>query len=142
MDYENYDPSCPDQPVVDQCLPIWAKLPAFRSKPAFMWVEDVATKGLTITSTLTCAQLNDSAQSISLKLLVPLQRGDTVLIPCSPGLELVEIIFGCQRAGLLSVLVFPPDPSFGNENYHHVVRVLTQTQTQGCHCPPWLHLKR
>ncbi|GLT40105.1 hypothetical protein SLA2020_142620 [Shorea laevis] len=126
MDYENYDPSFPDQPVVDQYLPIWAKLPAFSSKQAFIWVEDDLTKDSA--STLTYEQLNNSVQSISSKLLVPLQRGDTVVILCSPGLELVEIIFGCQRAGLLSVLVFPPDPSFVNENLHHLVRVLSQTK--------------
>ncbi|GKV04862.1 hypothetical protein SLEP1_g16960 [Rubroshorea leprosula] len=102
MDYENYDPSFPDQPVVDQYLPIWAKLPAFSSKPAFIWVKGDSTKGSA--STLTYEQLNNSVQSISSKLLVPLQRGDTVVILCSPGLKLVEIIFGCQRAGLLSVL--------------------------------------
>ncbi|GLU04450.1 hypothetical protein SLE2022_215960 [Rubroshorea leprosula] len=126
MDYENYDPSFPDQPVVDQYLPIWAKLRAFSSKPAFIWVKGDSTKGSA--STLTYEQLNNSVQSISSKLLVPLQRGDTVVILCSPGLELVEIIFGCQRAGLLSVLVFSPDPSFVNENLHHLVRVLSQTK--------------
>ncbi|XP_022772720.1 uncharacterized protein LOC111315344 [Durio zibethinus] len=127
MNYENYDPSLPDLPVVDQYLPIWASLPAFRSKPAFIWPEDGSTN-VSNGSTLTYAQLNDSVQSISFQLLLSLQRGDTVIILCSPGLELVEIIFGCQRAGLLSVPIFPPDPSFGQENYHHLVRVLSQTK--------------
>ncbi|PSS31335.1 Acetyl-coenzyme A synthetase [Actinidia chinensis var. chinensis] len=36
----NYDPCFPDQPVVDQYLPIWASLPSFRSKPAFISAED------------------------------------------------------------------------------------------------------
>lgn len=92
MNQENYDPCFPDQPVVDLYLPLWANLPAFRSKPAFIWAEDGsnhATKGPTL---LTYAQLNDSVQSISSKLLIPLQRGDTVVILCSPGLELVEIM--------------------------------------------------
>ncbi|GJM89848.1 hypothetical protein PR202_ga06070 [Eleusine coracana subsp. coracana] len=34
---ENYDPWYPDQPVVDRYLPVWAKLPAFSSKSAFIW---------------------------------------------------------------------------------------------------------
>ncbi|XVF63843.1 hypothetical protein PTKIN_Ptkin09bG0119300 [Pterospermum kingtungense] len=127
MNYENYDPSFPDQPVVDQYLPIWARLPAFRSKPVFIWREDGSTN-VSKGSTLTYAQLNDSVQSISLQLLLSLQRGDTVVVLCSPGLELVEIIFGCQRASLLSVPIFPPDPSFAEENYHHLVRVLSQTK--------------
>ncbi|XVF36096.1 hypothetical protein REPUB_Repub19eG0029000 [Reevesia pubescens] len=127
MNHENYDPSFPDQPVVDQYLPIWASLPAFRCKPAFIWPEDGSTN-VSKGSTLTYAQLNDSVQSISIQLLLSLQRGDTIIILCSSGLELVEIIFGCQRAGLLSVPIFPPDPSFAKENYHHLVRVLSQTK--------------
>lgn len=125
MNQENYDPCFPDQPVVDLYLPLWANLPAFRSKPAFIWAEDGSNHA---TKTLTYAQLNDSVQSISSQLLIPLQRGDTVVILCSPGLELVEIIFGCQRAGLLSVPIFPPDPSFPKQNYLHLVRALSQTK--------------
>ncbi|WKA03366.1 hypothetical protein VitviT2T_021479 [Vitis vinifera] len=120
MNYENYDPYFPDQPVVDLYLPVWANLPAFRSKAAFIWAEDGAT--------LTYAQLNSSAQSISAKILHRLKRGDTVVILCSPGLELVEIIFGCQRAGLLSVPIFPPHPSFTKEDHYHLVRVLSRTK--------------
>lgn len=127
MNYENYDPSFPDQPVVDLYLPVWANLPSFRSKPAFIWAED-GSNGATKNSTITYAQLNESVHSISTQLLTQLQRGDTVVIICSPGLELVEIIFGCQRAGLLCIPVFPPDPSFTKENYHHLVRVLSQTK--------------
>ncbi|XVE56060.1 hypothetical protein DITRI_Ditri03aG0206500 [Diplodiscus trichospermus] len=127
MNYENYDPFFPDQPVVDQYLPIWASLPAFRSKPAFIWHDDGSTN-VSKGSTLTYGQLNGSAQSISSQLLLSLQRGDTVIILCSPGLELVEIIFGCQRAGVLSVPIIPPDPSFAEENYSHLVRVLSQTK--------------
>ncbi|OVA18736.1 AMP-dependent synthetase/ligase [Macleaya cordata] len=121
--YENYDPCYPDQPVVDLYLPIWANQPSFRSRPAFVWAEDGSTH-----STLTYAQLNSSAQSISSQLLIPLQRGDTVLILCSPGLQLVQILFGCQRAGLLSVPIFPPDLSLNKEHHHHLVRVLLQTK--------------
>ncbi|PPS14385.1 hypothetical protein GOBAR_AA06224 [Gossypium barbadense] len=127
MNYENYDPIFPDQPVVDQYLPLWASLSAFRSKPAFIWSED-GTTNVSNGSTLTYAQLNDSVQSISIQLLHSLQRGDTVIILCTPGLELVEIIFGCQRAGLLSVPIFPPDPSFSKQNHHHLLRALSQTK--------------
>ncbi|XP_062100644.1 uncharacterized protein LOC133806571 [Humulus lupulus] len=130
MNYENYDPSFPDQHVVDLYLPIWANLPAFRSKPAFIWVEDDSPDGTPpTTSLLTYFQLNNSVQSISSQLLVPLQRGETVVVLCSPGLELVEFIFGCQRAGLLTVPISPPDPtSFPKENCHHLIRVLSQTK--------------
>ncbi|KAL4279370.1 hypothetical protein GQ457_03G038780 [Hibiscus cannabinus] len=123
MNYENYDPTFPDQPVVDLYLPIWASLPAFSSKPAFIWSEDGSTN-----VSKTYAQLNDSVQSISFHLLNSLQRGDTVIVLCTPGLELVEVIFGCQRAGLLSVPIFPPDPSFSEPNYHHLLRALSQTK--------------
>ncbi|KAL5558035.1 hypothetical protein UlMin_034246 [Ulmus minor] len=123
MNYENYDPSFPDQPVVDLYLPVWAHLPAFRNKPAFIWVEDGST------TSLTYSQLNNSVQSISSELPnIPLQRGETVVVLCSPGLELVEIIFACQRAGLSSIPIFPPDPSFANGSYNHLVRVLSQTK--------------
>ncbi|XP_031261258.1 uncharacterized protein LOC116119448 [Pistacia vera] len=128
MNYENYDPSFPDQPVVDLYLPVWANLPAFRSKPAFIWADDDSTSESQGSLTLTYAQLNDSVQTISSQLLLPLQRGDTVVVLCPPGLLLVEIIFGCQRAGLLSIPMYPPHPSFANENYHHLVRVLSQTK--------------
>ncbi|KAI4336875.1 hypothetical protein L6164_015352 [Bauhinia variegata] len=123
MQFENYDPSFPDQPVVDLYLPVWANLPAFQSKPAFIWIED----GLS-PSTLTYAQLNASVHLISCQLLKTLQRGDTVAVLCTPGLDLVEILFGCQRAGLLSVPVIPPHPHFVKENYHHLIRVLSQTK--------------
>lgn len=123
MSHENYDPSFPDQPVVHRYLSVWANLPAFRSKPAFIWVEDGSSH-----AALTYAQLDDSVQSISSRLLITLQRGDAVVVLCSPGLELVEIIFGCQRAGLLSVPVCPPDPFSGKESCHHLIRVLSQTK--------------
>ena len=122
-EYENYDPSFPDHPVVDQYLPVWASLPAFRSKPAFIWAQDLNTPTL-----LTYAQLNASVRHISSQLLTPLQRGDTVLVLCSPGLDLVELVFACQRAGLLAVPLVPPHPSFANENYHHLIRVISQTK--------------
>ncbi|BAT77764.1 uncharacterized protein HKW66_Vig0095170 [Vigna angularis] len=122
-EYENYDPSFPDQPVVDLYLPVWARLPAFHSKPAFIWAQDFHT-----TTTLTYQQLNDTVHLISSQLQGSLQRGDTVLLLCSPGLDLVELIFGCQRAGLLSVPIVPPHPSFSNQNYHHLVRAISQTK--------------
>ncbi|PIA55762.1 hypothetical protein AQUCO_00700228v1 [Aquilegia coerulea] len=126
MTYENYDPCFPDQPVVDLYLPIWANQPSFHSKPAFIWTEDGSPNGSRCSS-LTYSQLNSSAQSISNHLLTNLKRRDTVLILCSPGLQLVQILFGCQRAGLLCIPIFPPDPSFSKQNHHHLTRVLLQT---------------
>ncbi|XP_027148680.1 uncharacterized protein LOC113749201 [Coffea eugenioides] len=140
MHFENYDPCFPDQPVVDLYLQIWGKLPAFKSKPAFIWAEDDSASsgtGASTCSAITYQQLNNSADCISSQLLLPLQRGDTVVVMCAPGLELVEIIFGCQRAGLLSVPVVPPDPSFAEDNYHHLVRVISQTKPKAAianHC--------
>lgn len=130
MHFENYDPCFPDLPVVDLYLPIWSKLPSFRSKPAFIWAEDGGKPGGggRGRSTLTYEQLNLSVESISSQLLLPLQRGDSVLILCSPGLELVEILFGCQRAGLLAVPLIPPNPSFVKDDYHHLIRAISQTK--------------
>ncbi|KAL1820811.1 hypothetical protein ACET3Z_015680 [Daucus carota] len=127
MGYENYDPYFPDQPVVDRYLPVWANLPAFRSKPAFVWAEN-GPHTVTQSSILTYEQLNNSAQCISSQLLLSLHRGDTVVMLCSPGLEFVEVLFGCQRAGLLGVPIIPPNPSFTNNDHHHLVRVLSQTK--------------
>ncbi|CAI9106149.1 OLC1v1005224C1 [Oldenlandia corymbosa var. corymbosa] len=121
MSYENYDPCFPDQPVVDLYLKIWAQLPSFKFKPAFMWVEDGDRN-----STLTYEQLNKSAQCIASNLLVPLNRGDTVVVLCDPGLQLVEFVFGCQRAGLIAVPIVPP--TFDNPNFHHLIRVISQTK--------------
>ncbi|KAK2660540.1 hypothetical protein Ddye_007073 [Dipteronia dyeriana] len=125
INYENYDPCFPDQPVVDLYLQVWSKLPTFHSKPAFIWSTDHDQE-----NKLTYGQLNHSVQCISSQLSsLSLQRGDTVVILCPPGLGLVEFIFGCQRAGLLSIPVSPPDPScFDQQNYHHLVRVLSQTK--------------
>ncbi|XP_057793169.1 uncharacterized protein LOC131009778 [Salvia miltiorrhiza] len=119
MNYENYDPSFPEQPVVDLYLPIWAHLPAFRHKPAFVWAEDA--------SALTYEHLNSSVNSISSNLSLSLHKGDTVVILCEPGLELVQIIFACQRAGLIAVPVTPPRLSLPN-HHHHLIRVLSQTK--------------
>ncbi|XP_030527287.2 LOW QUALITY PROTEIN: long-chain-fatty-acid--AMP ligase FadD26-like [Rhodamnia argentea] len=138
MNWENYDPSFPDQPVVDLYLPVWAKLPASRSKPAFVWVDGGIGSGGgggTASTTLTYSQLNDSARSISLQLLLPLQRGDTVIVLCPPGLELIEIIFGCQRAGLVSIPMLPPDPSFAKESHSHLTRALSQTKPKAAIAP-------
>jgi acyl-CoA synthetase (AMP-forming)/AMP-acid ligase II len=102
------------------CRPSGPSQPSYGPKMARSSHVDVA---------LTYAQLHDSVQSISSQLLnVPLQRGDTVVVLCSPGLQLVEIIFGCQRAGLLSVPVFPPDPCSGEDSCHHLIRALSQTK--------------
>lgn len=126
--HENYDPCFPDQPVVDLYLPIWAKQPCFKSKPAFIWAEDGAARSL-----ITYSQLDSSACLTASKLLVPLQRGDTVLILCSPGLLLVKTLFACQRAGLVSVPISPPDDgpssqSTTQRSLHHLIRVILQTK--------------
>lgn len=132
--YENYDPSFPDQPVVGQYLPVWARLPAFRSKPAFIWAE----QDLHTFTSLTYQQLNTTVDTISNQLLLttPLQKRDTVLLLCSPGLELVELIFACQRSNLLSVPITPPHPSFSNENYHHLIRAISQTKPKAAIAHP------
>ncbi|XP_068642131.1 uncharacterized protein [Aristolochia californica] len=118
---ENFDPCFPDQPVVDLYLPVWASQAAFRSKPAFIWAEDGAPR-----RSLTYEQLNSSANFIASQLLGPLQlqRGDTVLIICSPGLDIVKILFSCQRAGLLCVPISQPETS----TMDHLVSVLLQTK--------------
>ncbi|KAI3767170.1 hypothetical protein L2E82_17257 [Cichorium intybus] len=126
MSFENYDPCFPDQPVVDQYLPVWANLPSFRSKPAFIWAED-SLSGLQCSS-LTYEGLNNSVHSISSQLLLSFERGDTLLILCSPGLELVQILFSCQRAGLMAVPIIPPNPTFLDNDHHHLIRVLSQTR--------------
>ncbi|CAN0905859.1 Long-chain-fatty-acid--AMP ligase FadD32 [Linum grandiflorum] len=124
INYENYDISFPDQPVIDHYLPVWASLPSFRSKPAFIWYDDKQTSRV-----LTYSQLNNSVQSISSQLLLRLRRRDTVLVLCQPGLELVQLIFSCQRSGLVSVPMFPPNPSFLDLTaYHHLARVVSQTK--------------
>ncbi|KAH6765083.1 hypothetical protein C2S52_014114 [Perilla frutescens var. hirtella] len=124
MNHENYDLTFPDQPVVDLYLPIWANLPAFRQKPAFIWAEDGGA-----TSSLTYEKLNSAVNSISSHLLLSLRRGDAVVVLCEPGLELVEIIFSCQRAGLLAIPITPPLLSLLNHHHHHhLVRVLSQTK--------------
>lgn len=127
MNHENYDLTFPDQPVVDLYLPIWATLPAFRHKPAFIWAEDGPGS-----STITYHHLNSAAHSISSHLLLSLQKGDAVVILCDPGLQLVEIIFAFQRAGLRAVPITPPHLSplsHGHDHdHHHLVRVLSQTK--------------
>ncbi|XP_050366449.1 uncharacterized protein LOC126784941 [Argentina anserina] len=140
MNYENYDPSFPDQPVVDLYLPLWANLPTFRHKPAFIWVEDDSPdpKCNQNSTSLTYSQLNESVQHISHHLLntQPLERRDTIVILCSPGLELVEIIFASQRAGLLALPISPPDLFSPKQNYHHLVRVLSQTNPKAAIAHP------
>ena len=58
MDYENYDPSFPDQHVVNQYFPLWANLTVFASKPAFIKAEDAFAANPALSSTLSYAQLN------------------------------------------------------------------------------------
>ncbi|KAH9319399.1 hypothetical protein KI387_021168, partial [Taxus chinensis] len=131
--YENYDILCPDQPVVDLYLPMWAKHLHMAKKPAFKWVDEAGDEQCS----LTYSQLHTSASNIALNLLSPLQRGDTVLILCSPGIEFVKIIFGCQRAGLVSVPMLPPHPSFSSqEDRHKLIRILRQTQPKAAIAHP------
>ncbi|KAL9665491.1 hypothetical protein QQ045_020911 [Rhodiola kirilowii] len=122
--YENYDPLFPDQPVVDRYLQIWAALPAFASKAAFIWAGNDPTR-----TVISYAELDQSVQSVSTRLCGRVERGDPVVILCSAGLELVEIIFACQRSGFVSIPVSPPDLGGPFSAQHHqLVRVLTQTK--------------
>ncbi|KAJ0985871.1 hypothetical protein J5N97_004227 [Dioscorea zingiberensis] len=128
MACENYDPCFPDQPVVDLYLPVWARQPAFKSKPAFIWAEDSNDQSFTWSS-ITYSQLNSSVQAIASHLLQTLHKRDTVLILCNPSLQLVKILFACQRAGLIAVPVIPPDTSAKpGPAHYHLLRVLSQTK--------------
>ncbi|XP_059074243.1 uncharacterized protein LOC131874614 isoform X3 [Cryptomeria japonica] len=88
-----------DQPVVDLYLPMWAKHQHLANKSAFKWVDEAGNEQCS----LTYSELHASASTIASNLRSTLQRSDTVLILCPPGIEFVGIIFGCQRAGLVSV---------------------------------------
>ncbi|CAL4901662.1 unnamed protein product [Urochloa decumbens] len=122
---ENYDPCYPDQPVVDRYLPVWAKLPAFAAKPAFIWADDDATSPRTA---LTYSQLDTAVDRMARSLLVTLRRGDAVLVLASPGLRLVKLLFACQRAGLTAVPVIPPDPARFGPAHAHLLRAVSQTK--------------
>ncbi|PUZ55658.1 hypothetical protein GQ55_5G230200 [Panicum hallii var. hallii] len=133
MSTENYDPYYPDQPVVDQYLPVWARQPAFGPKPAFIWAEDGDDPrggGTPSYAALTYSELNAAAQRMALGLLETVRRGDTVLLLAAPGLRLVKLIFACQRAGLVAVPISPPDPSkLGTPTAHrHLLRAVAQTR--------------
>ncbi|XP_062179519.1 uncharacterized protein LOC133884189 [Phragmites australis] len=127
---ENYDPCYPDQPVVDRYLPVWAKLPAFAAKPAFVWADDDAAAGGATSSrtALTYSQLNSAVECMACNLLGTLRRGDTVLVLASPGLRLVKLLFACQRAGLTAVPVIPPDPARFGPAHAHLLRTVSQTR--------------
>jgi len=122
---ENYDPCYPDQPVVDRYLPVWAKLPAFAAKPAFIWADDDAASSRTA---LTYSQLDSAVESMARNLLGTLRRGDAVLVLASPGLRLVKLLFACQRAGLTAVPVIPPDPARFGPAHAHLLRAVSQTR--------------
>nr|AGT17347.1 hypothetical protein SHCRBa_078_K12_F_70 [Saccharum hybrid cultivar R570] len=129
---ENYDACYPDQPVVDRYLPMWAKLPAFASKPAFIWADDDAASTRTA---LTYAQLDAAVGRMARNLLGTvgsLRRGDAVLVLASPGLRLVKLHFACQRAGLTAVPVVPPDPAGfgagGGPAHAHLLRAVSQAR--------------
>uniref|UniRef100_A0A0D9WK55 AMP-dependent synthetase/ligase domain-containing protein n=1 Tax=Leersia perrieri TaxID=77586 RepID=A0A0D9WK55_9ORYZ len=129
MSTENYDPCYPDQLVVHRYLPVWAKLPAFASKPAFIWADDDDTAGATSYATLTYSQLDSAVEIMASGLLATLRRADTVLVLASPGLLLVKLLFACQRAGLTAVPIIPPDPSKpGSPPHAHLLRAVSQTQ--------------
>ncbi|TVU02573.1 hypothetical protein EJB05_51983, partial [Eragrostis curvula] len=134
MSTENYDPYYPDQPVVDQYLPVWASQHAFGHKPAFIWADDDDRRsgGTSSYTALTYSQLNAAVQRMARNLLETVSRGDTVLLLASPGLRLVKLIFACQRAGLVAVPVIPPDPSklgtsAAGEAHRHLIRAVSQT---------------
>jgi len=99
MSMENYDPYYPDQPVVDQYLPVWARQPAFGPKPAFVWADDDDRRagggGTPSYTALTYSELNAAVERMALGLLETVRRGDTVLLLGSPGLRLVTLIFAC-----------------------------------------------
>ncbi|XP_072966759.1 uncharacterized protein [Typha angustifolia] len=140
MAHENYDPCFPDQPVVDMYLPIWAKQPSFQSKPAFIWASD-SPEGI-FWASITYSELNSSVQCIASKLLHTLHRGDTLLILCSPGLRLVQLLFACQRAGLVAVPIIPPDslsfsPSNQGPAHHHLFRAILQTSPKAAVADTW-----
>ncbi|XP_066361855.1 uncharacterized protein [Miscanthus floridulus] len=126
---ENYDVCYPDQPVVDRYLPVWAKLPAFAAKPAFIWADDDAASTRTA---LTYAQLDAAAGRMARNLLgtvASLRRGDAVLVLASPGLRLVKLLFACQRAGLTAVPVVPPDPArFDGPAHAHLLHAVSQVR--------------
>lgn len=48
----------------------------------------------------------------------------------------MKLIFACQRAGLLSVPIIPPHPSFSRPNYHHLIRALSQTKPKAALADP------
>ncbi|KAL6620757.1 hypothetical protein ACP70R_035896 [Stipagrostis hirtigluma subsp. patula] len=123
---ENYDPCYPDQPVADRYLPVWAKLPAFAGKPAFVWADDDGAT--TPRASLTYSQLNAAVERMACNLLAGLRRGDTVLVLASPGLRLVKLLFACQRAGLTAVPVVPPDPARFGPAHAHLLRAVSQTR--------------
>ncbi|CAN6350103.1 unnamed protein product [Urochloa humidicola] len=128
MSTENYDPCYPDQPVVDRYLPIWAKLPAFAAKPAFIWADDDDATSSRSRTALTYSQLDSAVERMARNLLVTLRRGDAVLVLASPGLRLVKLLFACQRAGLTAVPVIPPDPASFGPAHAHLLRAVSQTK--------------
>ena len=132
MPTENYDPCYPDQPVVDQYLPVWARQPGFGPKPAFIWADDDDGRrgGSPSYAAVTYSELNAAAQRMALGLLETVRRGDTVLLLAAPGLRLVKLIFACQRAGLVAVPMSPPDASkLGTPAAHrHLLRAVAQTR--------------
>ncbi|KAM0938141.1 putative AMP-dependent synthetase/ligase, ANL domain-containing protein [Dioscorea sansibarensis] len=127
MACENYDPCFPDQPVVHLYLPVWANQPSFKSKPAFIWVED--TNESITSSSISYSELNSSVQAMSSHLLQTLHKGDTILILCNPSIQLIKILFACQRAGLMAVPIIPPNMSAKpGPSHFHLFRALSQTK--------------
>ncbi|CAO2208776.1 unnamed protein product [Urochloa humidicola] len=144
MSTENYDPYYPDQPVVDQYLPVWARQPAFAHKPAFIWADDDdrqrAGGAAPSYAALTYSELNAAAQRMAVALLETVRRGDTVLLLAPPGLRLVKLIFACQRAGLVAVPIVPPDPSkLGTPSpaHRHLLRAVSQTRPAAAVAEEW-----
>ncbi|KAM3413061.1 hypothetical protein ACQJBY_004305 [Aegilops geniculata] len=128
MATENYDPCYPDQLAVHRYLPLWARMPAFAAKPAFVWADDDAATGAMSYTAITYSELNAAVERMASGLLGTLRRGDTVLVLASPGLRLVKLLFACQRAGLTAVPVIPPDPSRPGPAHAHLLRAVSQTR--------------
>ncbi|KAM0840625.1 hypothetical protein ACQ4PT_059550 [Festuca glaucescens] len=82
MATENYDP---DQPVVHRYLPVWAKLPAFGAKPAFVWADDGTRPPATCRARHSPTPSSTPRWNACMAsgLLGTLRRGDTVLVLAS-----------------------------------------------------------
>jgi hypothetical protein len=125
MSTENYDPFYPDQPVVDQYLPVWANQHAFGSKPAFIWAGDDAGTSPRTTA-FTYSQLNATVERMAES---PRDREQGRHCPparvAGPALRQAHL----RVAGL----IIPPDASkLGTsgegEAHRHLLRAVSQAR--------------